>query len=204
MKRFSQNQKGFTLIELAIVMVIIGILIGAVLKGQDLIQNARAKKFINDAGRKYEVAVWTYFDRKGRFPGDSDKNGVIGEDTGDDPKSDISNANFISSPDSPVTLGSFSFYVFLGNDGGTPAKNVLVICNSSDCSSTFSSDEVQYIEAFDTAIDGSSDGTAGLVRCATTVSGTDNTKWLINPTSAISATASCDTSAKALLYYFDR
>ncbi len=42
-----RNQKGFTLVELAIVLVIIGLILGAVLKGQDLINNARMKRLYN-------------------------------------------------------------------------------------------------------------------------------------------------------------
>ena len=40
------NQAGFTLVEIAIVMVIIGLLIGGVLKGQAMIQNAKVKRVI--------------------------------------------------------------------------------------------------------------------------------------------------------------
>ena len=35
------SEQGFTLVELAIVMVIIGLLIGGILKGQELINNAK-------------------------------------------------------------------------------------------------------------------------------------------------------------------
>ena len=38
------NQQGFTLIEMAIVLIIIGIIIGAVIKGKDLIRSAEQKK----------------------------------------------------------------------------------------------------------------------------------------------------------------
>ncbi len=38
-----RNQSGFTLLEVAIVLVIIGLLLGAVLKGQELIQSARVR-----------------------------------------------------------------------------------------------------------------------------------------------------------------
>ncbi len=37
----NNNQSGFTLVELAIVMIIIGLLIGGILKGQELVSNAR-------------------------------------------------------------------------------------------------------------------------------------------------------------------
>ena len=69
-------KKGFTLVELAIVMVIIGILIGAILKGQQLINNARVKRLQNDM-RGLEAAMWSFYDRYGRFPGDCNRDGLI-------------------------------------------------------------------------------------------------------------------------------
>jgi prepilin-type N-terminal cleavage/methylation domain-containing protein len=41
-------QSGFTLVEIAIVLVIIGLLLGGVLKGQELIENGRVKNAAND------------------------------------------------------------------------------------------------------------------------------------------------------------
>ncbi len=63
-QRMTLNAKGFTLIELAIVLVIIGIILGAVMKGQDLIENARHKKFANNV-KQFEVLTWGFMDRKG-------------------------------------------------------------------------------------------------------------------------------------------
>jgi len=40
------RQRGFTLVEIAIVLVIIGLLLGGVLKGQGLIDSARVKNII--------------------------------------------------------------------------------------------------------------------------------------------------------------
>jgi hypothetical protein len=185
--------------------VIIGIILGAVMKGQDLIQNARAKKFVNDAGRLWETTTWTYYDRMGRFPGDSDKNGIIGDAGADDPKTDITNANFINPPTNPVTLGSYSFYVFLGNDNGSPKKNVLVVCKANNCGTNFTDDELAYIGAFDTAIDGSADAGVGQVRSASGALTVDNTKWLVTNAGTVNSTSGDWTSsAKALVYYFDR
>ena len=42
------RQRGFTLVEIAIVLVLIGIILGAVLKGGDLIDNAKEKQFKSD------------------------------------------------------------------------------------------------------------------------------------------------------------
>ena len=43
-----KKQSGFTLIELAIVLVIIGLLLGGVLKGQELINSAKVKNMASD------------------------------------------------------------------------------------------------------------------------------------------------------------
>ena len=70
------NQKGFTLLELAIVLVIIGIILGAILKGQELINNAKAKRLLNDT-KGLATLQYTFYDRYGRFAGDCDNNGAI-------------------------------------------------------------------------------------------------------------------------------
>ena len=64
-----RNQKGFTLVEIAIVLVIIGLLIGGVLKGQAMIQNAKVKRVVKSAD-ELRAAVYTYYDKYGMFPGD--------------------------------------------------------------------------------------------------------------------------------------
>lgn len=63
------GSKGFTLVELAIVMVIIGLLIGAVLKGQAMIEDARNKRVMNDING-ISAAYFTYMDRYNAIPGD--------------------------------------------------------------------------------------------------------------------------------------
>jgi len=63
------KNRGFTLIEIAIVLVIIGLLLGGVLKGQELINNARVKSFANDF-RNIPVYIYAYQDRYRAIPGD--------------------------------------------------------------------------------------------------------------------------------------
>ena len=63
------KRRGFTLVELAIVLVIIGLILGAILKGQELINNAKMKRLYNQY-REVLAAVYTYYDRYGAFPGD--------------------------------------------------------------------------------------------------------------------------------------
>lgn len=69
MKCFVRDQKGFTLVELAIVLVVIGLILGAVLKGQELINNAKMKRAYN-AYREVLAGVYTYYDKYGKYPGD--------------------------------------------------------------------------------------------------------------------------------------
>lgn len=66
-----KQQSGFTLVEIAIVMVIIGLLLGGVLKGQEVITNARIKNVNNDFSG-VSAAVYSYQDRYQALPGDDD------------------------------------------------------------------------------------------------------------------------------------
>jgi len=64
-----KQQSGFTLIEIAIVLVIIGLLLGGVLKGQELITAARVRNLIsNQDGIK--AAYFGFLDRYRALPGD--------------------------------------------------------------------------------------------------------------------------------------
>lgn len=67
------KQKGFTLVEIAIVMVIIGLLLGAVLKGQNLINSARVRNMA-DQNSSVQAAYYGFIDRYRAVPGDMPQN----------------------------------------------------------------------------------------------------------------------------------
>lgn len=64
-----KNQNGFTLIEIAIVLVIIGLLLGGVLKGQELITSARVRNLISQQDG-FKAAYFAFQDRYRALPGD--------------------------------------------------------------------------------------------------------------------------------------
>jgi len=70
MKNAQHN--GFTLVEIAIVLVIIGLLLGGILKGQEMITQAKIKNVIADMSG-VSAAMYGYQDRYRALPGD-DKN----------------------------------------------------------------------------------------------------------------------------------
>ena len=65
----NSSEAGFTLVEIAIVLVIIGLLLGGILKGQEMITQAKIKNAINDFNG-VTVAVTSYQDRYRALPGD--------------------------------------------------------------------------------------------------------------------------------------
>jgi prepilin-type N-terminal cleavage/methylation domain-containing protein len=69
MRSPKKTQSGFTLVEIAIVLVIIGLLLGGVLKGQELVHSAKAKSLANDF-RSVSTFVYAYQDRFRAMPGD--------------------------------------------------------------------------------------------------------------------------------------
>ena len=139
------KQKGFTLVELGIVLVIIGIIVGVALKGTEMINNARAKKLQNDL-RSIEIAMWTFFVRMGKFPGASQSNGLINynlttsmpsyDDQGngtdpDFPWLELKNQGILPNiPNSQLAKHAFNGYFAIGSyQSGTSYYNAIAIYN---------------------------------------------------------------------------
>ncbi len=79
------TQKGFTLVELSIVLVIIGLIISSVLVGQDLIRSAELRATVTQY-EQFNAAVATFRGKYGGLPGDVTGNasyGFVGDGDGD-------------------------------------------------------------------------------------------------------------------------
>jgi prepilin-type N-terminal cleavage/methylation domain-containing protein len=80
------RQTGFTLVEIAIVLVIIGLLLGGILKGQEMIVQAKIKNAMADFSG-ISAAYHGYQDRYRKIPGDDNTatrwtTGTVGDGNG--------------------------------------------------------------------------------------------------------------------------
>lgn len=178
MRKVSMNlndQRGFTLIEMAIVLIIIGIIIGAVVKGKDVMKSAEQKRLYSTFAREWQVAYNNYYDRTGWILGD-----------------DVDNAN--TTRDGQCGNGGVAAAAALDNQltrvglkppaqGPTGLSNVRTYTDSNGrqytltLSFNYDLDIGNYIQvtgprgvpvelgySWDRIIDGSGDGTAGDLR----------------------------------------
>ena len=67
--------RGFTLVEMAIVLVIIGIILAGVMKGRDIVRGAQVKQFSQQFAQKWATIAQTYYDKTGQFLNDGAVNG---------------------------------------------------------------------------------------------------------------------------------
>jgi len=72
----TRRQGGFTLVEMSVTLAAAGLLFAAVSTGQELIDQAKATKLINDV-KSTEMRIQQYAQLKGRMPGDCNADGII-------------------------------------------------------------------------------------------------------------------------------
>lgn len=87
--------KGFTLVEIAIVLIIIGLILGAVVKGKNLIRSAEQKKVYTKFLNEWRTSYLTFYDRTGSILGDfwSAADSATGQDGNADTSKDGSEPN---------------------------------------------------------------------------------------------------------------
>lgn len=70
-----RGMTGFTLVEMAIVLVIIGIILAGVMKGRDIVRGAQVKQFSQQFAQKWQTICQTYYDKTGQQLNDGVVNG---------------------------------------------------------------------------------------------------------------------------------
>lgn len=69
MQNHRLSRQGFTLVELSIVLVIIGLLIGGILVGQSMVDTAKVNKVITEI-KQYKIMAELFKERFRKYPGD--------------------------------------------------------------------------------------------------------------------------------------
>ncbi len=69
------RKKAFSLIEISIVLIIIGVIISSVMKGRDLLRSSKIKEFSHTFVNKWEIITISYFNRIGNNIADGNLNG---------------------------------------------------------------------------------------------------------------------------------
>lgn len=72
-----RTKSGFTLIEMAIVLVIIGIILAGVMKGRDIVRGSQVKQFSQGFAQKWVTIAATYYDKVGQHLADGLDNGGL-------------------------------------------------------------------------------------------------------------------------------
>jgi len=102
-----KNEKGFSLIELSIVLIIIGLLVSGITGGASLINSARVRATMGEV-TSYRIAVNTYYSAKDYYPGDEsgDKDGMIIDDEMVDTWTELEAVNAVDKDYTAPTAGA--------------------------------------------------------------------------------------------------
>ena len=122
----TRRQRGFTLVEMSVTMAAAGLLFAAVTTGQELIDQAKATKLINDV-KTIEMQVQQFAQLKGRMPGDCNADGVI--DYAAD-SNDEASGSLRGDTDNNDRASEYSYSVLLPTipDNGVEATNEQHAC----------------------------------------------------------------------------
>ncbi len=204
----AKGEKGFTLVEMALVLIIIGIIIGAIVKGNDLVRSAEQKRIYTKFLGDWRLAYLNFYDRTGRILGDTyDINSTA---TGQDGQADTAAGGADAAPTdggraelvTGDTTNNPALYLGLSQAGlNTPVTNVPdmphqyryvdsegtahLLDIAFEWSGSYNYMMINNIPAelamaIDTMIDGNADGTDGVF-----LNGDGTTGWGSTPTTEL-------------------
>ena len=120
------KKSAFTLIELSIVLIIIGIILASVMKGRDLIGSAQSKEVTQTFIQKWATIANTYYSKVNQVMADGEENGGI---IGDEPNGYFDNISY----DSGVTTNpAINLILMLQNAGIDPCELVKTDIKEAD------------------------------------------------------------------------
>ena len=131
-----RRQAGFTLVELSIVLVVVGLLFAAVVKGQEMVDVAKVQKLVQDL-KNTEATVQKYALIKGRMPGDCDSDGIVDFTADATLRTDVDNlarANKYNYTTTQPTYGSA--ITIAGNNSGCVQVGALSLAGAASVSSS--------------------------------------------------------------------
>ena len=180
-----KDNRGFTLIEIAIVLILIGIIIGAVVKGKDLIRSGEQKKIYTKYINAWQMAYSNFYDRTGKRLGDFRDDSGPGQngrcDTDENGSGSVGNTDRDKLYDGPSTGTDYYGLKNIGLDAPTTntdnsweyrytdtdgSSHMLAIAFLNDSTANYNYMEIQNIPnelcmAMDTLIDGEANGIKG-------------------------------------------
>jgi prepilin-type N-terminal cleavage/methylation domain-containing protein len=187
-KMFNDN-RGFTLVEMAVVLIIIGVIIGAIIKGKSLVRGAEQKKIYTKFVNEWRINYLNFYDRTGKVLGDTWDTGAGPAATGQDGQADTSAGLAVAPSDAgrddlfdgpaagsaymgmtslgleaPTTNTANSWkYKYVDSKGNAHFMDIAFVWDDTNNYNYMLIDNVpgELAIALDTMIDGSASGTIG-------------------------------------------
>ena len=138
-----KSNKGFSLIELSIVLIIIGLLVAGITGGASLIKSAELRAVMSEI-RNYQTAVNAYYTAAGKLPGGVDSDQLSFSETGvawknisvegiidDEPTTSTAGATSLTSNYGMPSKIKGSYYV-LGNNATMDMNVVFLVSGTED------------------------------------------------------------------------
>ncbi len=219
------SKRGFTLIELAIVLIVIGIIITMVIKGQEMIRSTQIKKLQDIIENGIVQGFIDCRGYSGIYPGDTDADFVIEADPLDTAACTTKTCECFRNKKAvtplvgthSVQIGNKVVYIYVGSEDdpgrcGNPnvTEPVIALCADATCSQSFAAADpdtnfyINLVQNLDAYLDdennpvGVADDTAGYI-IGGSVTITSNIVSAVTPDSG-DTTKEWDGTETALIY----